>query len=165
MSPRRRNLSMSASITSESLRSILYTIISEGSDWIVSGKVQGLIDLSSGADVMSLQFRGIPTQSGILRNFPELFLEYLPTKGSDRNPSDSPPITVHCRNPDCFKSMAYTTSTSLAVPAGIDDFWCAVGSFWSYCYLVLNDTISLTSDFTTATFRSTLLESQMPSHA
>ena len=160
MEPKRRGMSSSASVASEAGRPILYTILSEGSDWIVSGKMQGLIDLSSlsspgagaqegeedGDDTMSIQFRGIPTQSGILRNFPELFLEYLPPSGVPTNndmtntdmpnnstntnasantpplPSSSPPITVQCRNPDCFKSMAYTTSTSLAVPAGIDEF-------------------------------------------
>jgi len=113
---------------------MLYTIVSDGSDWIVSGKVQGLLRPSPGmeeSEMISLQFRGIPTQSGILRNFPELFLEYLPTKDNhDRNCSTAvipdnpsrPPITVQCKNPDCFQSFAYTTSLSLAVPALLEEF-------------------------------------------
>jgi len=127
MLPKRRksnNMSSAGqSIASEVGCPILYTIISDGSDWIVSGKIQGLIDFASGTETLTLQFRGIPTQSGILRNFPELLLKYLPSKSADKNLVDMlPPITVQCRNPDYFKSMAYTTSTSLAVPAGIDEF-------------------------------------------
>ncbi|KAL7548024.1 hypothetical protein ACHAWF_011321 [Thalassiosira exigua] len=102
---------------------MLYTIVSDGSDWIVSGKVQGLIRPSPGADALKLHFRGIPTQSGILRSFPELFLEYLPSDGSGSPAwSSSPPITVQCKNPDYFRSFAYTTSLSLAVPATLEEF-------------------------------------------
>ena len=105
------------SVASVAGHPLLYTIVSDGSDWIVSGKVQGLIKLSPGSESYSLQFRGIPTQSGILRNFPELFLEYLPMNDS----VSSPPITVQCKNPDCFQSFAYTTSLSLAVPATLEE--------------------------------------------
>lgn len=115
--PKRRKRSDSQSIVSEAGCRVLYTILSGGSDWIVSGKVQGILDLSSGADTVTLQFRGIPTQSGVLRSFPELFLEYLPGKSSIQS-FETPPIIVQCNNPQYFKSLAYTTSTSLAVPAG-----------------------------------------------
>lgn len=94
---------------------ILYTIVSDGCDWIVSGNVQGLIKPSPGKQSLSLRFRAIPVQSGILRNFPELYLEYLPTTKN----SLSPPITVQCHNPVSFQSFAYTSSHSLAVPAQI----------------------------------------------
>ena len=114
--PKRKKQSDSQSIVSEAGCRVLYTILSDGSDWIVSGKVQGILDLSSGADTVTLQFRGIPTQSGILRSFPELFLEYLPGKSSSQS-FETPPIIVQCNNPEYFKSLAYTTSTSLAVPA------------------------------------------------
>ena len=40
-------MSSSASVASEVVRPILYTILSQGSDWILCGKMQGLIDLSS----------------------------------------------------------------------------------------------------------------------
>ncbi|KAL3791751.1 hypothetical protein HJC23_007518 [Cyclotella cryptica] len=116
--PKRTKLSESQSLVSEAGCPVLYIIISEGSDWIVSGKVQGLLDLSSQTDIITLQFRAIPTQSGVLRSFPELFLEYLPVTENGQTHFDTPPITVQCRNPEYFKSMAYTTSTSLAVPVG-----------------------------------------------
>jgi len=115
-----------ASVSSAHDCPILYTIVSDDCDWIVSGKVQGLIKPSSGSESLLLHFRGIPTQSGILRNFPQLYLEYLPT--SDNSSSDSrmdlsPPITVQCHNTDSsFQSFAYTSSLSLAVPAIIDEF-------------------------------------------
>jgi len=123
MTPRQRRRSSGASVSSVCGSSLLYTIVSDGSDWIVSGKVQGLIKPSEGSESISLHFRGIPTQSGILRNFPELFLEYLPTKDSDDSDQEfSPPISVQCKNPDCFQSFAYTTSLSLAVPAVLEEF-------------------------------------------
>jgi hypothetical protein len=116
MMPKRTKLSDGHSLVSEAGCPVLYTIVSDGSDWIVSGKVQGLLDLtSSDTDTITLHFRGIPTQSGLLQNFPELFLEYLPV---GKKSFETPPITVHCRNPESFKSMAYTTATSLAVPVG-----------------------------------------------
>jgi hypothetical protein len=101
---------------------ILYKIVSDGTEWIVSGKVQGLIKSSPGSESVSIHFRGIPTQSGILRNFPELYLEYLPMKTSDSVSTSSPPIAVQCKSPICFQSFAYTTSLSLAVPATMDEF-------------------------------------------
>ena len=117
MMPKRKKVSDSQSLVSEAGSRVLYTILSDGTDWIVSGKIQGLLDLSSDADTIALHFRGIPTQSGVLRSFPELFLEYIPSKTSSQT-VQAPPITVQCRNPEWFKSMAYTTSTSLAVPVG-----------------------------------------------
>lgn len=134
----RRRASISGGVggTAGSVSSImgcpmLYTIVSDNSDWIVSGKVQGLINLSlhgsPSESLVSLHFRGIPTQSGILRNFPELFLEYLPSRestdpnGNTNSAYSSPPISVQCKNPDCFQSFAYTTSLSLAIPASLEE--------------------------------------------
>jgi hypothetical protein len=119
---RRRSSLGDASVSSARGCPILYTIISDGSEWIVSGKVQGLIKPSPESESISLHFRGIPTQSGILRNFPELYLEYLPVKNAGSVSTLSPPITVQCKNPICFQSFAYTSSLSLAVPATIDEF-------------------------------------------
>jgi hypothetical protein len=124
MTPRQRKRASldNASVSSAHGCPILFTIVSDGSEWIVSGKVQGLIKPSPGSESVSLHFRGIPTQSGILRSFPELYLEYLPMKNSDSVSASSPPITVQCKNPICFQSFAYTTSLSLAVPATMDEF-------------------------------------------
>jgi len=113
----------SASVSSVYGHKILYTILSDGSDWIVSGKVQGLIRTLPESE--SIQFRAIPTQSGVVRNFPELFLEYLPMRASLNRPDKTvslPPINVQCKNPDCFQSLAYTTSHSLAIPAVLEEF-------------------------------------------
>jgi hypothetical protein len=123
MTPRQRSRSLSnASVSSAHGCPILYKIVSDGTEWIVSGKVQGLIKSSPGSESVSIHFRGIPTQSGILRNFPELYLEYLPMKTSDSVSTSSPPIAVQCKSPICFQSFAYTTSLSLAVPATMDEF-------------------------------------------
>jgi hypothetical protein len=123
MTPRQRSRSLgNASVSSAHGCPILYKIVSDGTEWIVSGKMQGLIKSSPGSESVSIHFRGIPTQSGILRNFPELYLEYLPMKTSDSVSTSSPPITVQCKSPICFQSFAYTTSLSLAVPATMDEF-------------------------------------------
>ena len=124
---RKRATSDSESLTSLAGRPILYTISSEGSDWIVSGKVQGLVELSEKTESTTLQFRAIPTKSGVLRRFPELFLEDLPaSRGAGKavkvGGGAQPPITVQCRNPEGFRSLAYTTSLSLAVPATLEEF-------------------------------------------
>ncbi|KAL7457212.1 hypothetical protein ACHAWC_008708 [Mediolabrus comicus] len=122
ISPKARKSSMSVSVASEGPRPmILYTIISEGSDWIVSGKVQGLID-SSQSDVVSIPFRGIPTRSGLLRHFPEIIIEYLPINTLSNAESHTPPITVLFKTPERFKSLAFTNSLSLAVPQGMEEF-------------------------------------------
>jgi hypothetical protein len=120
MTPRQRRSSLcNMSVCSSAVRPIQYTIVSEGSEWIVSGKVQGLIKPNTGSDSLSIHFRGIPTNSGILRDFPALYLDYLPIKDSC---APSPPIFVQCKKPDSFQSFAYTTSLSLAVPAALDEF-------------------------------------------
>lgn len=120
MTPRQRRSSLgNMSVCSLAVRPIQYTIVSEGSEWIVSGKVQGLIKPNPGSDSLSIHFRGIPTNSGILRDFPVLYLDYLLMKDSC---APSPPIFVQCKKPDSFQSFAYTTSLSLAIPAALDEF-------------------------------------------
>ena len=122
LSPKARKSSMSVSVASEGPRpKILYNIISEGSDWIVSGKVQGLID-SKQSDIVSIPFRGIPTRSGLLRHFPEIIIEYLPITTLSESLSQTPPITVLSKTPERFKSLAFTNSLSLAVPQDLEEF-------------------------------------------
>jgi len=124
ISPKARRSNMSVSVASEGPRpTVLYTIISEGSDWIVSGKVQGLID-SKRSDIVSIPFRGIPTRSGLLRHFPEIIIEYLPitTLSGSLSSSQTPPITVLTKTPERFKSLAFTNSLSLAVPQDLEEF-------------------------------------------
>ena len=116
---RRRPSIGNTSVCSLAVRPIQYTIISEGSEWIVSGKVQGLIKPNPESDSIAIPFRGIPTNSGILRDFPGLYLEYLPLNDSSMPPA---PISVQCQKPDTFQSFAYTTSLSLAVPAALNEF-------------------------------------------
>ncbi len=122
ISPKARRSNMSVSVASEGPRpTVLYTIISEGSGWIVSGKVQGLID-SKRSDIVSIPFRGIPTQSGLLRHFPQIIIEYLPITTLSGSQSQPPPITVLTKTPERFKSLAFTNSLSLAVPQDLEEF-------------------------------------------
>jgi hypothetical protein len=122
ISPKARKSSLSVSVASEGPRpTILYNIISEGSDWIVSGKVQGLID-SKQSDIVSIPFRGIPTRSGLLRHFPEIIIEYLPITTLSESLLRTPPITVLSKTPERFKSLAFTNSLSLAVPQDLEEF-------------------------------------------
>jgi hypothetical protein len=96
------------------LLSILYSIVSDDSEWVVSGKVQGII--VPGTESILLHFQGIPTQSGLIRNFPLLQLEYLPGPKLDyfQTPMH---IIVLCKNPHCFQSFSHTSSLSLAIPS------------------------------------------------
>ena len=119
---RRRSSLGSTSACSVAACPIQYTIISEGSEWIVSGKIQGLIKPNPGSDSMPIHFLGIPTNSGILRDYPALHLEYLPMKDSCNGSKPAPPIFVQCKTPASFQSFAYTTSLSLAIPATLDEY-------------------------------------------
>ena len=103
-----------AFVGNSSLLKILYSIVSDDSEWVVSGKVQGIIVPE--AETILLHFQGIPTQSGLIRNFPLLQLEYLP--GPKIESFQTPlHVIVLCKNPHCFQSFSHTSSLSLAIPS------------------------------------------------
>jgi len=105
-----------AIVGNSTLLPILYSISSDDSEWLVSGKVQGTIVPLPKTESILLHFQGIPTQSGLIRNFPLLQLEYLPGPKFDSFQTPSH-VIVQCKNPVCFQSFSYTSSLSLAIPS------------------------------------------------
>lgn len=105
-----------SSISSDERRSsstlpIVYTIICDETCWILCGRVQGVVD-RNGVDPSKFQveFVGIPTQSGVIKRWPEILLEY----DSSLTSAKAPPITVNVRYPEFFNSLAYTHHAALA---------------------------------------------------
>ena len=86
-----------------------YAISCDTRDWILSGKVQGILDFSS-SDI-SLEFVGIPVNPGVVKGFPHIQLQYI--SSGDR----LPPIRVRAQLPEVFTSLAFANHMALACPA------------------------------------------------
>jgi len=103
---------------------IVYTIYCDEADWILGGRVQGFVDGGSRTGrSFKLEFVGIPTQSGLIKRWPEIVFEYAdPSPVASNNGKFKPlaPITVHSRNPEEFKSLAYTHHAALACTTLLD---------------------------------------------
>ena len=93
---------------------LLYSIISDTKHWILSGKVGGVVPNNANGP-FSVTFVGIPTRSGVLKQFPQLKLHYAPVAEMK-----AITLTVHCRVPECFTSLAYKNQIALAAPAILD---------------------------------------------
>ena len=103
---------------------IVYTVYCDEDDWILGGRVQGFVaDNKSTGTSFKLDFVGIPTQSGLIKRWPEIILEYDDSSqgaGTNSKSKALPPITVHSRNPEVFKSLAYTHHAALACTTLLD---------------------------------------------
>jgi len=86
----------------------VYSIMSGKSDWLVGGKVNGIIELSKSN---ALSCVGIPIVPGMLDHFPTITLELLEASGS------TIPINIDCHRPDAFQSMAMTEVNGVASPS------------------------------------------------
>jgi hypothetical protein len=93
---------------------LLYSIISDTRFWILSGKVAGVVPSKDAFIVV--EFVGIPARSGVLKQFPKLTLHYAPSEDQ----LSAPTITVHCRAPESFTSLAFKNQIALAAPASLD---------------------------------------------
>jgi hypothetical protein len=91
--------------------SLLFIITcDEEMDWIVGGKVSGKL-LCSDLREVSLDFWGIPTRPGFIKNFPKIFLEY------DRSVREPPTISVQSKHPELFTSLSFANHMALACAA------------------------------------------------
>jgi hypothetical protein len=90
-----------------SLEIISYSIASEGSDWLVGGQVNGILDKSS----LSCDVIGIPKVAGRLSNFPKLILRHEPKSG------DTITLLTKFHQPPAFDSRAWTSEVAVAFPS------------------------------------------------
>lgn len=112
-----------SALKSSSRLPIVYTVYCDEADWILGGRVQGFVADSSSGTSFKLAFVGIPTQSGLIKRWPEIILEYDDSSPAPVGSSKSkslPLITVHSRNPEVFKSLAYTHHAALACTTLLD---------------------------------------------
>jgi hypothetical protein len=92
---------------------LLYKIVADETDWIVGGKVKGLLECSTTKN-FTVDFVGIPVHPGVLKEFPALLVQYKSEQ------EDAPLMTVHLRHPDFFKSLSFVNHMALACPVGLD---------------------------------------------
>eukprot|EP00980_Cylindrotheca_fusiformis_P011978 scaffold2830_cov131-Cylindrotheca_fusiformis.AAC.99 len=88
------------------LDTIAYSILSDGSEWLVGGQVNGIIDKSS----LSCEVVGIPAVAGPLSKFPSLILRHSPKDG------EVVPLTTKIRFPQPFGSYPPTSEVAVAFP-------------------------------------------------
>jgi len=89
---------------------IAYSIDCEDSDWLVGGKVNGLIESSYSGKSFSCEIVAIPVMPGILQHYPIIRLELLTTSGN------TIPINVECQQPGAFQSISMTQVNGIASP-------------------------------------------------
>jgi hypothetical protein len=88
------------------LDTITYSIALEGSEWLVGGQVNGILDKSS----LSCQVIGIPAVAGPLSSFPRLILRHSPKS------EEMVPLTTILQYPSAFESHARTSEVAVAFP-------------------------------------------------
>eukprot|EP00536_Pseudo-nitzschia_multiseries_P000675 jgi/Psemu1/249836/estExt_Genewise1Plus.C_80146 len=86
----------------------LYSIDCGQSNWLVGGKVNGMIETSNAKE---LSFVGIPIVPGMLNSFPTLTLKGLEPSGNSAS------VSVDCYCPDPFRSIAVTEVSGVASPS------------------------------------------------
>ena len=97
-------------------RDLKYEISCFDLDWIIGGKMKGVISASSNeGSSLNVDFVGIPTKQGILKGYPNFILSYVPTK-EEVEPMLSH-IKVQVRQPNEFISLSYKDHTAIACPS------------------------------------------------
>jgi hypothetical protein len=89
-------------------RDLVYSIVWEGSDWLVGGKVNGIMDRSGPS--ASCELVGIPAAPGLLSRFPKISLGF--SSGNGR----LTPLKVKLQHPQAFRSFSKTSEVGIAFP-------------------------------------------------
>jgi hypothetical protein len=92
---------------------LLYKVVTDETDWIVGGKVKGLLDCAHSKE-FTVEFVSIPVRPGVLKQFPTLLVQY------ESALEDAPAMTVHLSQPDVFKSLSFVNHMALACPVGLE---------------------------------------------
>ena len=107
------SIKLSFTVETESEGDIVYSIDSDGSEWLLSGKVSGSMQRSG---FMSLGFMGtcdvigIPTAVGVLTSFPKIRLGTVSLQGGYT------PLTMFSTSPERFQSLANKRAITVAFP-------------------------------------------------
>jgi hypothetical protein len=90
----------------EASNQLVYSIASEYTDWIVGGKVDGILQCSDSKSV-TCEVIGIPTLPGVINRFPTISLGY---ESSER----LMPLMVKSQHPPAFRSLSHTSEMAVA---------------------------------------------------
>ena len=90
----------------EASNQLVYSIASEYSEWIVGGKVDGILHCSESNNV-TCEVIGIPTLPGVIKGFPTITLYY---ESSER----LMPLVVKSQHPPAFRSLSHTSEMAVA---------------------------------------------------
>jgi hypothetical protein len=85
-----------------------YSVLGDGRDWLVGGKVKGVMQTTDDSSGLSCEIVGIPILSGVLRRFPRIALELIESNGV------SAPVKVDNRYPDAFQSLSRVEAIGVA---------------------------------------------------
>ena len=88
---------------------IVYKIEWEDSDWLVGGKVNGVIDAKDASP--SVEIVGIPSAPGRLARYPRIDLGYSSATG------DMIPLNVRFQHPPPFQSHSKANDMGIAFPS------------------------------------------------
>ena len=92
-------------------RDLVYSIVLEGSDWLVGGEVNGIMDRSGPS--ASCEVVGIPASPGLLSRFPKISLGFSSGNGK------LTPLKVKFQHPQAFRSVSKTSEVGIAFPTNI----------------------------------------------
>jgi hypothetical protein len=90
----------------EASNQLVYSIASEYADWIVGGKVDGILQCSESKSV-TCEVIGIPTLPGVINRFPAISLGY---ESRER----LMPLVVKIQHPPAFRSLSHTSEMAVA---------------------------------------------------
>jgi hypothetical protein len=90
----------------EASNQLVYSIASEYADWIVGGKVDGILQCPESKSV-TCEVIGIPTRPGVINRFPTISLGY---ESSER----LMPLMVKSQHPPAFRSLSHTSEMAVA---------------------------------------------------
>jgi trafficking protein particle complex subunit 10 len=90
---------------------LIYSVSSQGSSWLLAGKVNGILGWDESTKEVSFALVGIPTSAGIIKHFPTVDLKYESSDGRWI------PLTVHVQCQPLFKSRNSLSHVAVASPS------------------------------------------------
>lgn len=85
---------------------LLYSLSCDDGDWIIGGKVRGVLSYCREKRSCTLEFVGIPTRSGLIKSFPNIEIMYSSSISSD--------VKVTLKYPLSFLSLAHKSIETFA---------------------------------------------------
>ena len=101
----------SALLESNNVAQLVYSVLSDGSCWLLGGRVDGVAVCEKSTGHVSVALVGIPTRAGSINQFPSIVLKHKSPDGS------LTPLPVRVRYPTPFTSRNQITHVAVAAPS------------------------------------------------